>query len=154
MRNRDPLSHTLRTLVYSLKWSFNIYTKNLVQTHAGPAHAASVTAVHMSFYHGDLEGLVFLVSAITSGSYTLFAFSSRWVPEPWGEGFSEDLSWTQIIRLGWQTPSPAEPFLWLNGTTLKMALSLLILHISLTFSHICKARMNTVYSEIHSFSLL
>ena len=84
----------------------------------GP-HQTWTCATSFVWYH-SLCGLLgpvmswrqFTYIPTPSGSYTLFAFSSRWVPEPWGEGFSEDLSWTQIIRLGWQTPSPAEPFLW------------------------------------------
>lgn len=53
-----------------------IYTEHLVQTHAGPTHAASLLWLHKSFDHVDLEDLVFIVSSIPSRSYIYSAYSS------------------------------------------------------------------------------
>jgi hypothetical protein len=46
----------------------------------------------MSFDYVDLEGLVFLMSSIPSGSYTLSATSSAVLPELRGEEFDGDIS--------------------------------------------------------------
>ena len=53
--------------------------------------AASVS-VHMSFAHGDLEGLVFLVSSIPSDLHSSVGF-----PEPCGEGFDGDIPFRALI---------------------------------------------------------
>lgn len=50
----------------------------------------SVSVSSYGFAHVDLEELVFLVSIIRSGFYTLSAFSSMGFPELCGEGFARD----------------------------------------------------------------
>lgn len=45
----------------------------------------------MSFAYVDLEGLVFLMSSISSGSYTLSVTSSAALPELCGEEFDGDI---------------------------------------------------------------
>ena len=46
----------------------------------------------MNFDHVDLDGLVFFLSSILSGSYTLSKFSSTGLSEPLGEGLDVDIS--------------------------------------------------------------
>lgn len=69
----------------------------------------------MSFDHADLEGLVFLVFSIPSGSNTLSAsFSSRF-PEPWGEGFDGDGPFRDCpcrLRTGITTTLPRLEIYW------------------------------------------
>lgn len=63
-----------------------------MQTHAGPVHVGSVSVVYIIFAHVDLEGLAFLVSSISAGSYTLSASTFTGFPEISGVGFVGDIS--------------------------------------------------------------
>ena len=63
---------------------------HVVQIHEGPVLPPSL-CLHMCADHVDLESLVFLLSSVTSGSYTLSASSSMGFPESWGERFDGDV---------------------------------------------------------------
>ena len=63
---------------------------HVVQIHEGPVLPLSLY-LHMCADHVDLETLVFLLSSVTSGSYTLSASSSMGFPESWGERFDGDV---------------------------------------------------------------
>lgn len=52
--------------------------------------------VHMSFGHAASEGLVFLVSSFSSGSYTLCASSSVGLSEFGRERFDEDIPFGSV----------------------------------------------------------
>lgn len=80
-----------------------------------------------------LEGLVYLVSSIVSGSYNLSASSSTVLPESWGEGFGRDmpfgpsvLSSLTLCTLSscgplYLSPSTAEESFSADGTGLSIA---------------------------------
>lgn len=63
---------------YSAK-SYDIYTKELVQTHVGPVLTASVSVRSCTPCLVDSEGLV-LMPSLPSGSYTLSTSSSARFP--------------------------------------------------------------------------
>lgn len=56
-----------------------MYAEDLLQTHAGPVHAAFLAGVRKSF--ALVRGLFFLVSSIPFGFYNLSTFSSAGLPE-------------------------------------------------------------------------
>ena len=95
-KEKSPRESPTIRLIHSHTWEPHANTKleakingeDLVQTQAGPALAASVS---VNFNPVDVKGLDFLVSSISSGPYTLSAFSSTGCPEPWGKGFDGDI---------------------------------------------------------------
>lgn len=58
-----------------------MYVQRLVHTHLGPVLAASISVSLHKLCSFDLEGLVFLVSLISSDFYTLSASSSAETPD-------------------------------------------------------------------------
>lgn len=103
--NNEPHSFLHSQIPYkALNWKPQ-FTRDLVQTSAVPVHAAQSLWVLMSFYPVHLEGLVFLLSPVHSGSYTLSVSSSL------GHGFhfiafnkapTIFLSTHQFIGRGWK----------------------------------------------------
>ena len=80
-RIRDPLRCMLRSPITALSWELYCIHRGPGEECTGPVLAASVSTSSKELCLADSEGLVFLLSLILSGSYTLSASSFTVFPK-------------------------------------------------------------------------
>lgn len=85
------LSHTLRNPIKT--WNWKAWCRPMLTLFTLPQSLW----VHRNFKHVDLEGLVFLVSFITSCSHALYDSSSLGFFEAWVEGFDGGIPLRQSV---------------------------------------------------------